>query len=486
MDFADLNGKPTGRFNVIQLLHGDMFDLNTSEIQADFDINARPETSMIRGIYDVHLASSSSLAVNQFWLEEKVTGVDSIAIITSSSSSAALDYMNFLANQVDNIRLVRTTIGDSCERATDINFLSGVKTFLWAGNNLDQLSEFLQSDPAGKVLYESQTSDNRVHFFIGEDSDYAGPTVATNRTSDALNSFYGDLIFETGLNLVPDMMIVTEMYDPGSTSFYENNTASMIFGIFQGPVSYSLGLNERSYASVEHNNGDRTVSVSGDYSGLFIRNTASLWSAAKQQVNASGDSRQAAGFDQLEFSFLAESPYRLSESISNDGFASELVLESVHDLTYSYDERGLLLTWSHNGPEADKFIISHEGIQIADVDGKDRSYVWSDFENGRISVTAQSGGSSSCEAVTDVSITSAKHLNAEAKIRIYPNPVEKEFTIKLAKPGRVQIHDLQGLLFFDRQVLNGEIIGVTSWSSGIYVLNYCAGNWCIKRKIIVE
>jgi len=486
VNFNSLEGKPEGSFDLMQLLHGDQIDLLTMDTEANLDRSAISDIPNPAGIYDVHLASSPALSVNQFWLDNLVSGTDSVAVITASDQ-ASDDYVKFLEGIVDDVRVIRTSVRDSCDRASEMNFLSTVTTFLWVENDMDQLTDFLASDPAGKLLQGMLKNNGLKHLLVGADSEYAGATIATNRLSDPLTSYYGELEFRDGLGLIPDMIVIPEIYDPSSTDFYENNTAALIYGLLHRPLPLAIGLNEQSFAAVYHEDGDRKLSVSGKYAGLVIKNTAGLWSQADQPVNASGDTRQAAGYDALEFRFLFQDPMKLSPSADGGSTEPVSVLEPVKNLMYTYSQDGLSLEWEHNGPPADRFIVLHNDNMIGQVSGNDRSFLWPDYMDGNLTVIAENNDSQSCSTSIEIYVTSVDGLNGNDEVAIFPNPVHSgSLTLILQRPGFITVHDLGGKRMLSKDVNEREVIDVSDWPAGIYLLKFCVSDSCVNRKIIVN
>ena len=493
-EFGTDGQKPAGRSKLLHLVHGDAIDLNTFETTAGYTLVSEPEPYEGSGRYDVYLAGSREPEVNVDWMIASLSSGDQVSLIAPEGSSLAQEYHQDISSAMFQSRIIPVSEMDSCDRAEDINYLTDSDAIIWVDNDWEDLSAFLDHDPAGKRLNEMKQKNGLKHFLIGDNADFAGGTFAPNREQDRDNAYYGDLEFVNGLSLTDDFMIVQNAYDPSTTVYYENNTASVLYGIISYSHRYGLWLNERSFARI-HSNGDaRILEISGDYSALLAVNNGTQGKPASQPVNEAGNVRQVMGFNSLELKMISGYPEVLSGVQEN--FLPDLPYapEPVSSVAYTITDQGLNIEWVYEGiplPLMFKIYYSRatEDNRLVTVNGEERSATIENWEPGNYLVTAVSDNGESCPAVIQADgVTFLEDDQIPATI--FPNPVTDGYlSISGGNTGKlisVAIYNMDGRLIHEVKNASEQIIiDVSNLPNGIYLAEFQMEGKLARQKIII-
>lgn len=86
-----------------------------------------------------------------------------------------------------------------------------------------------------------------------------------------------------------------------------------------------------------------------------------------------------------------------------------------------------------------------------------------------------------------IEMTTAVPTLLDSKISIYPNPIRESFSINgLTEPARVNLTDLSGKQFVNRQVEVGETLQIGDLPKGIYIIRVITSEGTMERKMIKE
>jgi len=115
---------------------------------------------------------------------------------------------------------------------------------------------------------------------------------------------------------------------------------------------------------------------------------------------------------------------------------------------------------------------------------------------GDVTVTLPAGavtdvaGNDNTEASTtytydDPSTTGLNNLS-EGSIKIYPNPVAGNLNIELESESMVRILNINGTIFYQKDRVLNEIIDLSGFSPGVYIVQIENNNQITQHKLIVE
>ncbi len=77
-------------------------------------------------------------------------------------------------------------------------------------------------------------------------------------------------------------------------------------------------------------------------------------------------------------------------------------------------------------------------------------------------------------------------VNTE-KVKVYPNPADDKLFISLpSTSGEICIYNLTGKIILNQKVSHGDVIDISSLTSGMYIYKITVGNNSINRKLIIK
>jgi hypothetical protein len=90
---------------------------------------------------------------------------------------------------------------------------------------------------------------------------------------------------------------------------------------------------------------------------------------------------------------------------------------------------------------------------------------------------------------TNGSLVELFEVNQDADIRVFPNPANENFTVKIAQTEAVQlmISDLNGRLLREETLFDQQVIETTTWKNGVYLLELKDKNGLLGRmKMMIQ
>ncbi|MEQ8927544.1 MAG: T9SS type A sorting domain-containing protein [Fulvivirga sp.] len=475
---------------VTQLLHESSYNLSTQTQLTMYSENTSSNTSEYNRSR-VIISGSSSISENTDVLEILSDLEKSSAIIVSDMNStleedykAALEDLNIEVELVPNI-----TPNEECGYASLRNKIKATDVFLFVGNDIEALSQFLLDNPNGQVIADKLKADESTSFFLGEDAKVAGQKWVTNNLSDPLNSFYGDLEFVDGIGLLKGI-VITDAYSSTTTDYYENNTSAIFYGLAKHNLKHGLLINRNSYVDLYSENNEHLIIGDGSYSSIVITNNSNNGAFANEQVNSSGDNRNIAGFDQMQISFIHNSLIVLGDNESADlSFATELPRPTNVSITDN------IISFDYESENPEKFVIEKkvddsEFTMLAEIAGNERSIADTNLSSNELvsyRIKAINGLIESCysEIVQFRVITSIPSQDKN-ELLIYPNPCETGMLqIESAAPMNISVYDLTGNLIFTANSQNTNGLDVSNLMSGTYIVISRNSAIVERKKVII-
>lgn len=295
------------RVQASQLLNGHRIDLNDLSILTGPESVSSPIPEEEKGDYVVLLSGTNALAENTLMLDELIgnTGKKDDTVILVTSGNRAKNFASRLTEMKAPYFVLETI--DENNREDKISLRNKIKRtnkILFAENDWQTLSEFMNDGATGKLLKTHLTRKGIISAFVGQDSRLAGKVFVANNLIDPDNAYYGKLQFEQGIGLLATSLVMPDAFNVSSTTYYENNTAGVSFGLINSKVSYGIYLNRSSYLKFYQIGNTNYFSASGELSTLVLVNEGTKASNASQPVNETGAVRNYVGFRDMHFTIL--------------------------------------------------------------------------------------------------------------------------------------------------------------------------------------
>jgi len=473
----DNNQLSTDSVNVVSLLNGHQFDLNTYDLQTSYSLNSQSVNDIILTNQSTYLSGTDAITDNQDLFEEFIKPNDSVVFITNSQGSFSNSYLQNLENREaiawgifssDNL--------DSCSSVEERNFIKNSHKVIFAENG-QGLINYLNDTPTGRLLNEHIRRSDVSVAFLGSDSKLAGSRYPENNEGDPLNAYYGELQFSNGLGLVNSSIIIPNAFDPATTDYYENNTAAAQFTLIKDQLLWALMINKGSFVKVSSIGSKAQFTNYGEYSSVLIKNISDLAGVADQQVNSDGDIRNVVGYDQLQVSFLSDQELIAGNFNSSSPTTYQFDLAIPKNLASVNQDSFIELTWEYPEPFNGNFIIEKksESDQFEEVGTTtNASFQYSGSTDGEFRVKAVSEGKSSCYSNTlSVEVIAGIVENYVEQIKFYPNPLtNNELSINIPAKSTIQIYSLNGNLLLEKIMNSGlNKLDVEGLPQGMYMMS---------------
>ncbi|QSE96329.1 T9SS type A sorting domain-containing protein [Fulvivirga lutea] len=475
---------------VTQLLHESSYDL-TAKTQLDtYTENTSPNVDSYKRSR-VIISGSSNANENNSVLDILSTLEKADAIVVSEmESSIEEEYKNALESLNFEVTLIPSTVADEeCGYASLRNKIRETDVFLFVGNDLEVLSQFLLDNPNGQVIADKLLADETVSFFLGDNAKVAGQKWVTNNLSDPFNSYFGDLEFKDGIGLI-NGLVITDAYSSSTTDFYENNTSSIFYGLAKYNLQHGILINRNSIVDIFNENDETLLTGGGNYSSIVVTNTSTSGDFANQQVNAGGNVRNVAGFDQMKVSFVHNSILKLGNSLSSDiQFTNELARPTNLTITDN------VITFDYDYQNPEKFILEKKIDEgefeiLAEISGEMRSAIDTDLINNQLisyRIKAVDGSIESCysEIVQYRVITSTDNA-IQNNLVVYPNPCTTgRLKLESNSHWTYSIYDLLGNLIYSNTDIKEQVMDVSTLKSGTYLVIGRNEKIIERKKVII-
>lgn len=328
-----------------QLLHGCSINLNTfgvSGFNSQMSVQHNNET----GDYTLLLSGSDPVSENSTFISHLVNSVgapsDPILIITGTSTTSANSYRQaFLSAGATTVNVGQAISANIINPALEA-LINQAGKFVFVGNTYQTLYDFVFSGSGNGLLLNQKINANGAKVaFVGDNSRMAGAQVVSdNYITYAGASFYGQLNFNPGLNLLPTMVIVPNTY-LYSTSYYENTNSALPWGLLSKQVYRGVWLTVKNFMKFYKDGTDRFITVYGESPGMILTSKQNAFDLNAQLFR----NRQVGGFNDFDFATLLY-PNILKVGEGSTGITSTSVQNPVY---VYYDAQNKQLKISSEG-----------------------------------------------------------------------------------------------------------------------------------------
>ena len=406
-DFNTDENKPVADdIKVTHLLNEMEYDLEVMQITSDYKTNTSAYQDAEKLKNTLYLSGSDAISHNEELLNLLIANTSgSIVLVSKNGSTLIQSYESYIQNNSDlHVISIETVLGEECQGVSERNQIRKANTMIIVDFDQELFAEFFKDDQTGQLLLDKMKRSESQVAFIGSSSALAGGYFCTNNVEDELNAYYGALEYQAGLGLLATTLIMPNTFDPSTSSYYENNTSAVLYGMISHKLGYGLYLNEQSYITITPLEGENVLTSSGKYSAILVKNNSQMGDLADQKVNNSGYLRNVVGFDEMTYHLVSgqkivigepdkseestliaelEAPFNLNAIWQEGNFLNVPYLESVITDTHydNPDRRGKHITfmarmnkdWGMNA----KGIGVDEATAVC-IDGNGRGYVFGD------------------------------------------------------------------------------------------------------------
>jgi cyanophycinase len=315
--------------SIWQLLHGCTYNFITGATTiTTLSQNISPALSAENAQLHVFTSGSNSYVYNKNMLEAfaiKAGSNRKILAICSTISTTVTQFVDYLQTLgLTNLQVLplQTATGNDANEASAINQSEG---FLFINNTINQLSTYLET-PNGHLLNEKIRVPGTVLAFVGSDSRLPGAKVIENYTTSGA-SYYGELVFLEGLNLLPNTVIMPETFS--NSDYYENTSTAIPYAMVTYSLGYGIWLTNDNYMAYSYNGNNSYIRGKGKAPVMLLINNGLKGGLSQHTATgAAGNPRQVAGFDQMLFYALGDDDtLSLGSSV---GVENELVPDELY------------------------------------------------------------------------------------------------------------------------------------------------------------
>ena len=292
-----------------QLLNGNKFNFNTKQIingPNAINIDPTPIPNFI--LYTNYtntllLSGSDSISdMNNFMSRLQSFGntQDSTYIYTSDISKAnqLMIQMNLLG--FSNIKVVDISLGNF----HPTSYFTTPLRILFYGNDWNILKDFLNNTTNGNILKTKLKDNTTVTAFAGQDSKFVGTTFCSNIHDNVYGSYYGELEFKKGLNLIKSSIFMPNTYDENTSSYYENTASAVPWAMVNDTLENGFYLNGKGYLEIIQNGSKKSVFPRGKSSILLINNGTQADTTNSYVYSSQNFLRQITGFKDFKITSI--------------------------------------------------------------------------------------------------------------------------------------------------------------------------------------
>jgi cyanophycinase len=287
-----------------QLLHGCSINLSTFEVEG-FVSQMSVEQTTEFGNRTVLLSGSDPVNENQLFITLMVDSVGSksepILIITGTNTTLANAYKQAYINAGATNVEVEQAIPSNNSNPAFQELIEQTWKFVFAGNAYHTLYDFMYSGSGnGDLLLEKIHSTGVVVGFVGDNSRMAGAQlVSDNYITNPSASFYGQLAFNPGLNLLSTMVIMPNTY-LYSTDYYENTNSALPYAMLKEQVHRGVWLTVKNFMKYYVEFPYSYITVYGESPAMILTSQEGNYDLNAQIFR----NRQVGGFENMVFQTL--------------------------------------------------------------------------------------------------------------------------------------------------------------------------------------
>ncbi|MEE4255970.1 MAG: T9SS type A sorting domain-containing protein [Bacteroidales bacterium] len=285
---------------VSQLIDACTVDLNTMAING-FSDYTEPAFSGEDFAGHVFLSATNGIDDNMAFFQALAAYTSSaIVIITGYEQSLAQAVQTALQQEGVSSDILSTT-PDTYNDPQWLEKLQQSSLFLFVGNELQVLKDFLEFGSNGQYLWEQVISGSRSCAFMGGDSRHAGKISVVNYAQDYA-SYDGELDLKEGLCLLQNTIVMPYVF---SSDVDEENTVTAVpYAMAMHDLAYGMWMHGNTFAEVTRSGDDILIEVSGDCPVIFLENKGSAGGFANMVASSSGLPRNIAGFEKFTLRLL--------------------------------------------------------------------------------------------------------------------------------------------------------------------------------------
>ncbi|MFP4470105.1 MAG: T9SS type A sorting domain-containing protein, partial [Bacteroidales bacterium] len=311
-----------------QLLHNCSIDLNTFEAEG-FETFIQPKFQGENYGGYIIMSGSDNLNDNLDMIARfaEAGNRDSVLIVTGNNTALAQG-IQFQLEENNSRAEIMQAIAANGSSAYYAGKAERLTKIVFAGNDYEDLMEFLVATEVGALLHEKLQAGEKTTAFVGGDSRFAGGTVLINYDQEYA-SYDGLLEFGPGIALLQSMIIMPGTFE--SSKIRENAAAGVPYGMLLDSLNYGIWLHGASYAEYKTNDDmETTLTAFGQYPMIFMENEGTPGGFSRQSAVNSGEPRDVAGFELFHTALMDESMTKVL------GFASHISpLASSHQIKIS-------------------------------------------------------------------------------------------------------------------------------------------------------
>ena len=298
--FVTLNKK------CFQLIDGQQFDFNNFQVintNNAFQLNPPSQIEYHNYTNTLLISGSDSLEHMDNFLTtlHNAQGLttDTIYIYTSNINQA-----NNLENQLNGLTLPHyKTIDINTASTLSSYHFSSPKKILFYANNWDILYDFLSNTTNGNILKAKLTDNTTITAFAGQDSKFVGTTFCSNIHDNVYGSYYGELEFKKGLNLIKSSLFMPNTYDAYTSSYYENTQSAITWGMMKDTLKYGVFLSYKGYLNIWQNGTIKYLTTKGVPAILFTNNGTEVDTTSSYVYSSQNFIRQISSFKELSINW---------------------------------------------------------------------------------------------------------------------------------------------------------------------------------------
>jgi cyanophycinase-like exopeptidase len=287
-----------------QLLHGCSINLNTFEADG-FGSQMAVEQTAEYGNRTLLLSGSDPVNENQLFITHLVDSVgarsEPILIITGASTTLANAYRQAFQNAGATTVDVEQAIPANNNSSVFQSLIEQASKIVFIGNSYQTLYDFMYSGSGnGDLLQEKIHAVGTVVGFIGDNSRMAGTEVVSdNYITNPNASFYGQLSFNPGLNLLSTMVIIPNTY-LYNTDYYENTNSALPYALLEKQIYRGVWLTVRNFMKYYVEFPYAYITVHGESPAMILTSQEGGYDLNAQIFR----NRQVGGFEYMDFRTL--------------------------------------------------------------------------------------------------------------------------------------------------------------------------------------
>tara|TARA_B110000240_G_scaffold98849_1_gene111980 strand:+ start:203 stop:2029 length:1827 start_codon:yes stop_codon:yes gene_type:complete len=290
---------------ISQLIDGQKFDFNSFQVIHTPNANQiNPPTQIFYQNYKNTLFVCGSDSLEHF--DNFIIDLDSfsgtpqedIYIYTCNTNRA-----NLLVDKINTIYSPNTFVIDinNGNNLPSSDFSTPNK-ILFYENNWDILNDFLNNTTNGNILKTKLRDNVTVTAFAGQDAKFVGTTFCSNIHDNIYGSYYGELEFKKGLNLIKSSIFMPNTFDKYTSDYYENTQSAVTWAMVKDTLKYGFYLPYNGYLKIAQNAVYKRVYFRGVAPIILENNGTKVNTTTSYVYSSQNFLRQSVSFK--EFSLL--------------------------------------------------------------------------------------------------------------------------------------------------------------------------------------